>query len=319
MYLFLCLAVTIPLEHTPESLTAAHHTWLKETQFCCTYTFYEDDLTQRQDPYSPDRLDDLDPKAAGALLKNGTNVRFSRISPSGANGSWQSLLDDKFELIYVPRWNSSYDTATFTSRSQLPYDRPRKFRAELELSPLNPIGGAFDGLPGEPPGDAAWEVAKADAEFVHMRKEVTSKRGSNHICEIEFWVEPTTPVISRIVCTFQSRLAELTTVTETRMFDWIDCGEFKVPGRIVRSLTEKTRTAGSNGFGFRERVKLNIWHSQDLNGRVPTLSEFAFTVRPTTNVMGLRNIPAPGTVRKLSISDMQRDQALNGKSEIIAK
>ncbi len=317
MSLFLCLAVLIPLEHTPESLIAAHQNWLRSTQYSCTYTFYEDSLTEGADPYSPEVWNSLEPKVAGVLLKNGAKVRFSRISPCGANGSWQSVFDDQFELIYIPKWNTSYDTATFTSRSQLPYDRPQKFRAELELSPLNPIGGAFNGLPGEPSGASNWEIAKTDAEFVVIKKEVTSKRGSKQICEIEFWVKPTSPVISRIVCTYQSRTSELTIITETRMFYWVDCGEFKVAGRIVRSLTERTRIVG--GSGFRESVKLNIWHSHDLNGRAPVESEFSFTVRPSTNIMGLRNPPAPGTKQKLSIADMQQDQAIKGESDMIAK
>jgi len=328
----LFLATIIAQEpHTVESLLDAHSRCKQESQFSSTYEYFEKVSDRDVDPLAAIR--EQKPIVTGVYLKNGRLSRYSKIytkSPatvdrddSGVpedlifmrNVSWESVFNRDLELHYTPRWKDDLDHAVYTARAELPSSAGGMFHAETEVSPLNPIHGSFEGLPGIPPYEGVWSVKTTASDHIIIAKTVTGRTGVPIECEVEFWTKPDVPVVRRVHVTyFQKGIAPVT--TQCYLSDWVACGKFMIARTVINTLDLPTPKSTDR---LSDRTQLvRMWRSRDLNASVPTNDRFFLSIPGTTRIVGLSDAPPAGQRRRVSILNIKRGDLLP-KGKIIKK
>jgi beta-lactamase regulating signal transducer with metallopeptidase domain len=322
----------------PESLIAAHADWTANTQFSSHYSYYVKHIEPDVDPFETAWVADATPTATGVFNKDKMAARYSRIYtndpkvisrdeklPNGqlvrtvTRTSWDSTYDERMALMYWPGWKDEtgeryFDNATFMGRDFALQHRDGKFDAESEMSPLNPFPGEFRRLPGEPRDSSEWRIVRTSASSVVIGRSTANEQLAIEY-EIEFWTVPARPVPLRILITFKAEGRG--SQSEARMSEWLQCGQYMVPKKVVSALTIQTRRA--NETEVKTGIRVQVWNSADLSDKVPTEEDRSITVPATTSIVGLFDAPPEGKERILSVSGIDPGRLMPEGTVIYAK
>ena len=315
-------------EVRPEVLIAAYREWKLDATFRATYEYFEFTAAV-SDIDAFQSIVPTEPVAIGEFVKKGSEYKYSRIFPNGpslagssekndpkqlvnalenedgvavSNLSWMSLWNDDIWLQYTIGFDRHLDHAVYTHRDSVAgvdSGGVKCFNPETEMSPLSPIIGCFDGLPAEPPERSTWTIVASEDgdDFVTMSRSVSRPSGSTASVEAVFWLAPTFPVLTNIKQTLHNPRVEYDAIIEAKMSEWVKCGSYDVPSHVISVLSH------SDG-SFR---LIRVWRSKDLTGENVSDDLLTLAIPETTTIMGLKDSPAKGQSRILSLAGIKAD------------
>lgn len=309
-------------------LLTGYQEWRSSIRFASTYEYYQFDADSWAFAGEPPNS----PFASGEMHKDGALVRYSRILSSSpelvgikkANGetvpdsnmenvkkgdqllvrgrSWDSVYDDRMCLRYDIGWDRVFDTAVYTRRDEIvPKDGyPPCCEADRQMGPLNPFLGCFPGLPGQLPFLSSYTIVEESSDTIKLR--ATTGDGPNRVVlEVDMRTDLALPTIIRVRREHYEAGAS-TGGIEGRMSDWVVCDGLHVP-RLVQSTL----------FGPGISTLVRYWRSNDLGDRDPVPEDFIIEIPTTTSIVGLRDAPRKGVVRKLGVAGVEDSAILLGE------
>lgn len=217
--------------------------------------------------------------------------------------SWDEVSNDSLRLEYSPAWKNTNDRAVFSrigdGSSGVPADC---LKWDQQITPLNPLRGC-----GHVPNRGT--AFRDEPEFsssshdglliVNVKSHRESAQGRlTHVDTTTWETDQTLPLLVR----WQRQTSSMNEVLmdlETRLTDFRQCGDYKVAAHVTN--VNRSRSGA---------VNVVEWKSDDLGLREPIVEDFAIAIATTTIIRGLKDAPAPGTERSLTLGMFEESQTL---------
>ncbi len=315
---------------TVQALRAAYEQVANESQFRCTYTLREWSVTDVEAAFSNDIPVHFLSVGSGRFCRDGQYLRHSfddskgpRIS-GASDASGQEVVPESspegvtklsggqvrvrglgydevssiaLEFTYRPGWKNMANQANLELRSKMqPSPNRTAFtRGESMISPLNPNGGSFVGLPSEPfptPRDEDYQVSEISESRVFLEvntEEIVQPYGKLSTKYVtEWWTEPSVPVLVRVLRRTHFENTDDFVVEEGRSTEFVKCGSHMIASRVVAVLC----TGKSDPYYVKE------WRSLDLGQEPPRPEDFQIELKADTMVIGTE-VEANGAGRRI--------------------
>lgn len=316
---------------TVAALRAAFVQWRTTATLRSTYVLREGHAASLKKAFSANPFDSITTTSSGKYCKMGQLERYSRVYstapyvtrmrnakgedvsvkeqrdrvgvPLGGKANIKLLpLDEAINgdiyVSYHPGWKDFGEIANVARFESIRADQVgrRCTLTSMFVSPLHPASGCYPGLPIEPAGgiaDSAFSVEKVDASHLKIKAKTPRERdGQEEAMSIEWWTEPSIPVITRIVRITKSTDRLLR--EEAQVSDFTKCDGLVIGRHVVLA-------AGTEQTGY----EVFDWVSTDLGNSPPAREDFSIAIKDDTIVGGLKKIPPRGSNRSIAIADLQ--------------
>lgn len=154
--------------------------------------------------------------------------------------------------------------------------------------------------------------APADANHLAITIARTSPGRHRLVARVAFWQGAAPAVISKIEEDLDAtpaggRRTERVVVGS----EFVQCGRAMM-ARVVRSAAGPMQLPGENAPQWLAKE----WVSDDLGSRLPTAEDFVVTIAKDAAIVGLRDPPPPGTVRRLDLSAIRLEDVANPREAV---
>ncbi len=219
-------------------------------------------------------------------------------------------------VVYHQKWKENFfDTALFTNRIDIEAiaEGHGCTPGEMLISPINPMGGCSNGMPGElsaASGPINYQTLHQDDGRIIVTAELHTTMANVNVGEFyraEWDMESACPTLKRVVYKFEG--GGRTHTSECLLSDFRSCGENSIPASVRIIFTQPDSP-----------ILVREWYSEDLGSEEPVDDDFVIQIPETTRIMGLKNPEPEGTIRHLDLSSTAIDSViLAGRHEKVAE